>query len=80
MSDNSAAINDGLLSLVQDRIGGVVRISDDNRLLVIDGDSPKHEGQCSGEESEESHDVGNNKKVLGICFESVSLIRAFVAS
>lgn len=55
MGDDTAALSDCLLCLIQNRIRSLAWIGDDDGLLDVDGDGSGDDAEDSNEEGEESH-------------------------
>jgi len=55
MSNDAASVNDGLLGLLDDRVGGGLGVRDDDGLLDVDRHDATEECQDGKDEGKESH-------------------------
>lgn len=55
MGNNSTSLDNSMLGLGNDRVGGVSRIADQDGLLDVDSDDAREKGQGGDKECEDSH-------------------------
>lgn len=65
VGNDSSGILDGLLGIVDNRIGGLGGVADQDRLLDVHGNDAREKGQGRDKEREDSHGIGVGWVVLG---------------
>lgn len=68
MRDDATGLPDGFLGAVDDRIGRVARVADDDAHLSVDGDGTANKGHNGHEQGKDSHsDVAREPRIAVCC-------------